>query len=88
MATLKTPLIAVHDDLHDIAPLEVFFIDGPESGTRENVTRVYPIDGLDAVWSEHGNGFYWLNGSVDETGAHVAVWEPHTDARFPGIRYI
>jgi hypothetical protein len=88
MTTLKTPLIASHDDLHDIAPLEVMFIGGSESGTLEHVTRVYPIEGLDAVWSAHGKGFYWLTGNVDhKTGIHFAAWEPHPDARFPGVRY-
>lgn len=89
MTTLKTPLIASHDDLHDIDPLEVLYLDGPVSGTLEHVTRVYPIVGLDAVWSRHGKGFYWLSGNADDkTGTHFAVWEPHPDARFRWVRDI
>jgi hypothetical protein len=89
MNTSSAILTASADDLYEIAPLDVMYLDGPVTGTRDQITWVHTIDGLDAVWSKHGRGFYWLTWNSDpHTGIHYAVWEPHPDARFDWVRFM
>lgn len=89
MTTSTQPLLASTDGPHDITPRNVVFDDGPLAGTSERVTRARTIDGLDAIVSFHGEGFYWLpDPTRTPDGAQRAVWEPQPDARFSWSRYV
>lgn len=90
MTTSTTPLLASTDGPHQITPRDIFFADGPLADTAERITRAHTIDGLEAIVSFHGEGFYWLPDLAARTpnGLQRAAWEPHADARFARSRYV
>lgn len=85
MVTLLHPLM-VPSDIHDIEPLFVTLVGGPDHGDASTVSRIYTLDGKRAVIGRAGEGFYHLpSGSrlrhhVD-TGRALAVWEVHDNVR-------
>jgi hypothetical protein len=90
MTTSTTPLLASTDGPHHIDPRNVYFDGGPLAGNTERIARAHTIDGLEAIASFHGEGFYWLPESAAPASAGLAhaVWEPHADARFAWSRYV